>query len=274
MSCETWSTLRAFATGELDAAAAERVSGHLESCAPCRQTADGVDPAWAALRHAYRPRAVSELLRSRVRWATRLPARADGPPRPTLAWGATAALAAGLLVWLGVGLTAWRREAPPPPTLERIAVTAHDAYLTGAAPLDLRTLDPAEVAAEFSRRLGLDLQLPAMTGAGLTLLGARVIQAGAALAAMLVYQQGDEVVSLTVAPRGAVALARGEAVERFRGVEFHFSQLDGRHLVQWTEGALSYVLVSSAPGSTRASCRICHAPGSGLSDVDEFHRAQ
>jgi anti-sigma factor RsiW len=265
VSCTTTSTLSAFATGSLEEAEAERIAEHVEHCLSCTQVLDDLSGGWQALRAAYRPQAASERLRSQVRWVTRVPERSS---RPRPAWLAAGALAAVLVLAVGVGLSLRRAEAT---TLETIAVRAHEAYLSGAAPLDLRTGDPAALAAEFSRRLEFPLRLPPMAGVGLTLLGARLIQAGGQLAAMLVYQQGDEVLSLTVAPRGAVALADGE-IERFRGVDFHFSELGGRHVVQWTEGSSSYALVSSVPGHTRTSCVICHSPGSGLSDVDEFHR--
>ncbi len=265
MSCETSTTLSAFATGALEETAAERVAEHLERCVSCTRAVDELSGGWQELRAAYQPLTASDRLRSRVRWATRVLERA---PLPRAAWLAGAALAACLVLVVGVGLSQRRVEAT---TLEQVAVRAHEAYLSGAAPLDLRTGDPTALAAEFSRRLEFPLRLPHMAGVGLSLLGARLIQAGGQLAAMLVYQQGEDVLSLTVAPRGAVALADGD-VERFRGVDFHFSELGGRHVVQWTEGGSSYALVSSVPGHTRTSCAICHSPGSGLSNVDEFHR--
>lgn len=267
MSCQTPSTLSAFATGALGGRDAERVAEHVERCASCARVVDEASGGWQQVRALYRPRRASERLRSSVRWTTCVPARRRWP---RLAWAAVGAVAAGLIVSLGVAR--WRGEAETT-TLERIAVRAHEAYLSGAAPLDIRTKDPAALAAEFSRRLKLSLHLPPMAGVGLDLLGARLIQAGSGLAAMLVYRQGPDVLSLTVAPKRAVALNEG-AVERFRGVEFRFSEIGGRHVVQWTEGDLSYALVSSVPGQTRASCSICHAPGSGLSNVDEFHRRE
>jgi anti-sigma factor RsiW len=264
MSCEVKETLESFADGSLGPLEAERVAAHLEGCRACAEVVDG---PFARFKAGYRPRRAPERLRSSVRWATR------GRERRPLGWwggAAAGALAAGLLLWLG---PAARRETPEAATLERIAVRAHQAYLDHAAPLDVETADPATLARTLAGRFKLGLQLPPMAGAGFALVGARIIQTGAALGAMLVYRQGEELVSLTAAPRGAVRLAEG-TVERFRGVDFHLSELDGRHVVQWTEGQMSYALVSSAAGRTRASCDICHAPGLGLSQVDGFHAPQ
>jgi anti-sigma factor RsiW len=269
VSCETPGTLRAFATGSLDEAAAERVAEHLEGCPACAASVESASGDWGAVRAAYRPRRASEALRSRVTWTTRAPVRRAWPRR---AQGALVALAACVAVVVAAAVL--QRAAPSPPRLDELAVHAHQAYLTQATPLDLRTEDPTALAAELSRRLAFTLRLPPLLGsAGLTLSGARLVQVGGALAAMLVYRQGADVLSLTVAPRAAVALGQG-AVEAFGGIDFHFSELEGRYVVQWSEGNLSYALVSSAPPRTETSCGLCHAPGSGLSNVDAFHRPQ
>jgi len=267
MSCPEEPTLRAFAAGTLEEAAADALGAHLVDCPRCTRLLEPLASA-APVRAAWLPRKAPERLRSTVRWTTR--ARPERPHLRAL-WAAGGALAAGLLVVLAV--LASRRPEPPALSFERIAVGAHEAYLSGAAPLDLQTSDASALRSEFSKRLKFPLQLPPMAGVGLELLGARLIQAGGQLAAVLVYQQGADVLSLSVAPKNAVSLGGGQ-IERFRGVDFAFSELGGRRVVQWTEGDSAYVLVSTLQGSTHTSCGICHAPGSGLSNVDEFHHPE
>ena len=263
MSCETTLTLGSFATGELDDAVAERVALHLEQCPTCAQAVESSRSNWAEVRAAYRPGRASDALRSRVRWSTRLPEPRRWP-RVALAGGAALIAAVVLLALAALQPPATRRAS-----LDHLAVLFHDAYVNGATPLDLRTDDAAALSTEFSRRLKFSLHLPPIAGPDLTLLGARLVQVGDELALMLAYRQGKDVLSLTVSPQSAAPLGAG-VVQHFRGIDFRSSEQGGHHVVQWTDGQLSYALVSSAAAQTGTGCGICHAPGSGLSNVDHF----
>ncbi|HUL61047.1 MAG TPA: zf-HC2 domain-containing protein [Anaeromyxobacteraceae bacterium] len=258
------SCLAAHLDGESTPLDAEAIRGHLAGCDRCRSAAEELGAYRAAVARVFRPaRAPGSLHR-----AVRRRVRAFGRPRP---WVPAVAVAA-VLASLALALLATREARSRIATLGETAVLHHDAIVTGQAPLDVTTSDPAGLVTWFAGRLPFSIHLPRLDSPELHLVGARLIEVAGDLAALVVYRKGGAMVTLAVAPAASGAPPRGSEAETFRSLRFHLSRTRGHNVIAWTDGGLAYALVSDLPSQGRASCLVCHARGSGLRDVEEFHR--
>lgn len=184
-----------------------------------------------------------------------------------LRWVAAVALLAAVA---GAVLLAGRREEMP--TLAEAAVARHDALASARDSLDVATADPARLVAWFANRLPFPVRLPVLDSPDLRPVGGSLMEVAGRLAGYVAYRKGNSIVSLGVAPAGAGAPPRGAESEVFRSLRFHLSRMRGHNVIAWTDRDLSYALVSDLPAQGRESCAMCHAPGSGLRGVDDFHR--
>jgi hypothetical protein len=117
--------------------------------------------------------------------------------------------------------------------LEQLAIQE----LRNPVPLELRCSDPAQINDWMRRQAGVELTIPARTGARLT--GARVIQKGGARIAAVTYRVGDDAATLLVARAAPSAdLGHGHS--------------------QWQARGQTYALASSNPGRPEAACLLCH----------------
>jgi anti-sigma factor RsiW len=155
--------------------------------------------------------------------------------------------------------------------LAEVAVVHHDAFAAARAPLDVITSDPARLVAWFAGRVPFTLRLPSLDSPDLRLVGGRLMEVAGGLAGYVAYRKGDALVSLGVAPARAGRPPEGAEREAFRSLQFHLSRTGGHNVISWTDRGLAYALVSDLPSQGRSSCAVCHAPGSGLRDVEGFH---
>jgi anti-sigma factor RsiW len=259
------SYLAAHLDGEATPLGSDAIERHLAACDGCRAAADDFLAYRRAISRAYRTMPAPDALRRAVRHRVRERVR-----RRTRGW---VAVAAALVFVTGVAVGLFTRREPHARDgyLGGVAAHLHDAYVEGGTPLDVSTSDPARLAAWFSGRVPFALSLPRVEQAGLRLVGGRVVNAGEDLAAFVAYRQGEAHVSVAVAAAREVA-PRGAESEAFRTLRFYFSRQRGHNVISWTDGALSYALVSDLPAQGRASCTVCHGSGSGLRDVDAFQR--
>ena len=184
------------------------------------------------------------------------------------------AVAAACVLAALAGALVLRRTAPPPQprTLAEIAVLYHRSVEGGQTPLDIVSADPAKLVAWVAGRLPFELLLPRLDSPELHLVGSRLIDVAGKLAAFIAYRKSDAAIGLAVAQQGDVPPPSNTTSETFRSIRFHFETIDGYEVISWTDRGLSYALVSRLPSRGRASCQVCHAQGSGLTDVQEFHR--
>ena len=268
-SCESirhW--LSAFLDGEQFPIPRETFQRHLEACAPCRAEAERLSAFMVAVRSAHRTAEPPLGLEAAI---ARL--RVRPPSRRALMVAAAVALA----VLPGPLAVLLLRPSPAQAApLPEVAVLAHEGVQAGSLSLDVGLRDPRVLTEWFGRRLPFTFALPKLDNPELELRGGRVIQVGGELAALVVYFRDGEQVSLAVARREvAHALATSSPAsqsEMFRSIRFHLEDLRGYHVISWEDGGLSYSLVARHPSDGRASCGVCHAPGSGLQDVKGFHR--
>jgi anti-sigma factor RsiW len=256
--------LAAHVDGEATPLGAEAIAGHLAACEGCAAAEASLRAYREAMARAYRPvRAPASLARALRR-------RARGG-RAVRGWVVGAAAAALLALVGGVALRIGADRGRFQ-TLAEVAVVHHDAFAAALAPLDVATSEPARLVSWFAGRVPFPIQLPYLDSPDLRLVGGRLMEVAGELAGYVAYRKGNEVVSLGVAPARAGAPPRGAAREAFRSLQFHLSRMRGHNVISWTDRGLAYVLVSDLPAQGRTSCSVCHAPGSGLRDVEGFHR--
>ncbi|MHB1846271.1 MAG: anti-sigma factor family protein [Deltaproteobacteria bacterium] len=249
---------------ELSPELRERVAQHLAGCPRCATRASEHRRYLDAVARGYRPEPAPTGLRRAVarsrrpRWAVALAA----------SFGAACLVAVG---WATLSSRLGRRAVGP--SLAEAAVADHLGLARGQLPLDIETADPTALTRWFERRLPFALGLPAFTNPALRLLGARIVDAAGQMAALVEYRLGDRPVSLLVAADQGEG--PGEPVGRaevFKNLQFQLADLEGFHVILWHDRGLRYALVSDLPSEGRASCVVCHAPGSGMPDIHEFVR--
>ncbi len=258
------SYLAAHVDGEATPLGAEATAAHLAGCEGCAAIAAELRAYREAMARSYRPGSappsLTEGLRRRIRGGRR-----------ARWWMAGAAAATLLLAALGatvLGAGSGERLR----TLADVTVVHHDAFAAARTPLDVVTSDPARLVAWFTGRVPFPIQFPVLDGPDLRLVGGRLVDVAGELAAYVAYRKGDAVVSLGVAPARTGAPPPGAESEHFRSHRFYLSRNRGHNVITWTDRGLAYTLVSDLPAQGRSSCVVCHGPGSGLRDVEGFHR--
>jgi anti-sigma factor RsiW len=242
----------------------ELIQEHLAECVECRRLAENQRALSRALSGTGLAEPSAELL-GKVSAATR---RDPRRLRRALV-GAAVACAVAVLVTVLV----LRRTTPAEPRpLADIAVLYLRSVAAGQTPLDIVSADPAKLVEWFAGRLPFELLLPRLDSPELHLVGSRLVDVGGRLAAFIAYRRGDVDIGLAVAQQGDVPPPRSTTSETFRSIRFHFETVDGYEVISWSDRGLSYSLASRLPSRGRASCQVCHSQGSGLADVQEFHR--
>ena len=216
--------LQAELDGELDVAGAAALQAHLQGCAGCRALQAELGALSAGLRRAAPRLAAPPRLRAL------LAARAVPPPgparrllrRPALAFGAGAALAAGVALAL--------LPAPGTP-LEDQAVAGHVRALQPGHLTDVLSSDRHTVRPWFDGRIDYAPPVRDFAGAGFPLIGGRLDYLGGRPVAALVYGRDRHLIDLYVWP------AAGEAApaERAR---------NGYAVVGWRAGGMAFLAVS------------------------------
>jgi anti-sigma factor RsiW len=257
------SYLAAHVDGEATPLGTEAMAAHLQGCEDCAAAAAELRAYREAMARAYRQAAAP---RSLAR-ALRREARRDST---AARWMAASAAAVLLVAGAGGMLLASQRRVLP--TLAQVAVVHHDAFASARAPLDVTIADPARLVAWFAGRVPFPIRLPVLDSPDLHLLGGRLMEVAGGLAGYVAYRKGDSIVSLGVAPAETGAPPRDSESEVFGSLRFHLSRMRGHNVIAWTDRGLAYALVSDLPAQGRASCTVCHAPGSGLRGVEGFHR--
>jgi anti-sigma factor RsiW len=148
---------------------------------------------------------------------------------------AVGGLAAALAVWAGAASLFADRGA------EAFAGAATASYRTfaegRARPVELATGDRAALGRWFAPQLGGAAPVPDLSGAGLTLLGGRIVPGAFAPAAFALYED---------AQRNRVAL-QTEAADARSATAIAIGQAGGLADAAWTHGGRSFALVARAP---------------------------
>lgn len=231
MTCaEFLARLDAFVDDELDVADTLAADVHAATCRGCQARVSEARRLRELLRRQPQERAPEEL-RARILAAVRAERRRAARRR----WALGAGVAAVVLTALGGALAL--RAARAPASLVARLVDTHRAYATLAAPAEFAASRPAEVEAWFRRRLGLAVPVADLAGAGLRLLGGRVVAIGDRQAAAALYAKGDVLLSVVVVPAaGGVPAPAGRRVTD-RGREYWTDERQGVRTVVWADVA-------------------------------------
>jgi anti-sigma factor RsiW len=233
--------LAAYVDGEAAHADRARVDAHLHACRPCRDrlaaqraVCDSVGTRRATLRGC-----ASEHLKARCRAAAKqgVPSavdRAGTVPRrsPLRRWvplTAAATVLLALAVVFGFGLTN---------KVQALAFQASLDHAKCSRSIEHAPADPAATAAQWQRRVGWPISVPASASTeGLELRGIRRCAVTDGQVAHILYVWQGEPLSLYVLPERVI----GEAAQHTRSL--------GHEAVMWSKNNRTYMLISNRPRS-------------------------
>jgi anti-sigma factor RsiW len=234
------------------------LEAHLEACARCRADLQLLERTRAKLRAMAESTDVApSALVDKIAGDVGRVARRER--RGRLLWAAPLVVATAALIIALFSLFGGADRAPEPLVLQE-SVDVH----TLDVPVDVASPDPQRVEKFLAPRLGVNVRVPRLDGAGLSLAGGRVVSVDNRRAAQLVYEDGlGAKVSVLAVPdkdrRMAAALsgqtppptARGAAVTQAGFVEQVPEPIGGRvrkdgHAVRlWHDGEVLYTLVGA-----------------------------
>jgi anti-sigma factor RsiW len=272
------SELHAFVDGELDAEARRRIERHLDKCPEDAALVEGWRRQNAALRAAFAPTSKEPLpptLRkfsspsaarsfgSGVNWARFSPSKASSlrsmrrsdtsrrvGRRPAILVSLLTLVAGALIA--GAALLAFTGPATPPDRSPRVAppagyapraLIAYATFAQDARPVEIGADQKAELAAWLKDRAGYG-GTPDLTGAGLDLLGGRLVPGVAGPAGLLIYQMQSSGVRVGLYFERAVA----------GGGPGDAPSAPGFTVLEWRAAGMAFVLLGPvAPEVGRAA---------------------
>jgi len=114
----------------------------------------------------------------------------------------------------------------------------------GVEDVEFRSTDPAQIRAWVRANAGIDIPLPARTGADVKLIGVSMVRSGSPLVCVT-YRVGNQAARLLVTRTNHAAPS-------------HASMAQGTSPATWMMQGQTYTLASSAPENARAACVLCH----------------
>lgn len=249
MTCqELRACLGAHLDGELTLEHSLAADAHLAFCMEC-QWAYARERELRALLRTRLPRepapaALGERIRSAVGRADR--AERWRALRRPLAWAVP--VAALLLLAAGVGL--WERSTPP---LVGELVAKHLMYSRLDAPAEIVSASQETVSGWFRERVRFPVVVPDFSPSGIRLVGGRLTDLSDRPVAYLLYEKGRNLVSLFAFSNRELILPADGWV-RVGEARFYVTQLKGAEVVLWTQGDLTYALVSSLDRQALLEC--------------------
>ena len=281
--------LTAFCHGELSPERTRLVEAHLADCARCRTALEEIRFGVALASHiepAAAPASLWEGVRARLDAPRPAAAQADRSAWPGVRRPAALAAAAALVLVVGaVALMLRLRPAPSgneadvvvadssteqlelvtatdaPKAFESAARDLHRERLAGRLELDEVTASPDRLREWLREHAGFDLSLavarPPEDAGRFRLLGAKVIRAAGARAALVAYDVDARPVTLVSAPLRDVPDPPQEFHLR-KKVAVRIDPERGLKTLTWGADGQAYVLVSDLPRVGTDACGICH----------------
>jgi mycothiol system anti-sigma-R factor len=236
MTCPEWrARVAAYVDGELGVAETLALRAHLDACSGCHHAAASERHFRVWLRRRpcdAAPPALRRRILADVRRGAKL--RARWPWR-----GIAAGLGAAVL---GVAaVVGWEAGADP---VGAELVGAHIAYGQLDGPAEFPSGDGPGLEAWFRRRAQLRVIVPDYSRAGIRLLGGRLAEARAQRIAQLVYAKGHTLLSVFVVPEAGRRNGLRGRWTTFRGRVYLTAERQGYRTVSWTEGAVTFAIVS------------------------------
>jgi len=259
--------LSAYYHGQLAPEEARRVAGHLEGCPDCRkefaEIRAGAELA-AHLSAAPAPDSLWPAIERRLDEAEPAPGVHGG------LWQRPAFALTIMLLVAAAAVTTWypNRErlrleaaAAPPSTFEADARAAHHRRLAGELPFEFASTAPQALRGWVEQRSGIEVKIaqtrPAEDHGRFQLLGARIITAGGAPAAMIGYTIDARPVTLVTARLRDLRDAPRDPWFR-KEISIRAEAATGEKTLTWATDGQAYVLISDLPENALQSCFICH----------------
>jgi mycothiol system anti-sigma-R factor len=182
---------------------------------------------------------------------------------------AFAAALAGILIFILSGkLFDLSINRTPPFVIA--SVETHLKYINGTLPLEIESHDSNVVAAWFKERIDFMPHLPVLKDDDVVLLGGRLAQFKGETMALVSYRIEKSPVTMFVIKGNPKAYVESKDFTFMKGRRFNFSYKHGFNAIAWVDHGNNFALISSHPSQNIMSCKVCHASGSGLSNVNDL----
>jgi len=247
--------LPAYGDNELSVESALDVEAHVRTCARCRAALERQRTFSQTIGRLYPRAPLPSGLEDRIRRVVRT------APSSRF-WLNGLALAAAVLLVLGVAWMATRPRASAAPASVMAAAEIHRSGRQHALPLAIQSSDAAAVNAWLTRALSFPINAPVQQTTTMRLEGAAVVELAGERAGYVQYRRDGHPISLFLLPPRAWPES-GERVQ-VQQVDFHLYTINGVNLIAWNHPPLSYVLVSDLGGQGAQACAVCH---SSMADV-------
>jgi anti-sigma factor RsiW len=257
IDCSSVQRLRhAYLDGELTAREEVEVLTHLEGCGECavlyRNEKLFLDLLKTSLKPATAPVGLQQKVLSLLRSSS---GTTVSYHRPTRSRPVLVPMLSVTVVLFTIAILQVRSDSLP--DLVNLAVQTHQDYLTGQAPLDVRSSDPVRVAQWFEKRTDFPVSLAQEPVKNFRLRGGRLVEFQGRKAAYLAYELGQHRLSLVMTVSQGADFFDGQQFT-FKRTRFYQSQHHGFHTLSWTQEGIAYVFVSEKQELNKQACLICH----------------
>jgi anti-sigma factor RsiW len=154
------------------------------------------------------------------------------------------------------------------PPFVRASVENHLKYINGNLPLEIESHDPQVVAAWFKKRVDFMPHLPELKDDMIVLIGGRLDRFQGENVALVSYRIDKSPVSMFIIKGNPTAYVESKDFAFMKGRRFNFSQKQGLNAIAWIDDGNHFTLISSHLSQNIISCKVCHAKGSGLSNLN------
>jgi anti-sigma factor RsiW len=229
--------LDAYLDGELGLERSLEVETHLAACALCRADHEARHAVSAAVKGgAPYYAAPDRLRRSVMAGIDAAPAAAPRPVRRPNAWARPLALAASLLiaVGLGAGVATWTLQ---PGDADLVAQEVESSYVRSLLVkdrlIDVASSDEHTVKPWLNRQLDFSPPVHDFTEHGFTLVGGRLDYVAGRNVAVLVYRHRQHIINLMIWPESGGAATPADSSAR-----------QGHNVTHWVQGGMTYWAIS------------------------------
>jgi anti-sigma factor RsiW len=177
-----------------------------------------------------------------------------------------AAMAGILLFLLGVQLVNLSFNRTPPFVMA--SVEYHLKAIKGNLPLEIQSDDPRMVVDWFKKRIDFMPHLPKLKDDEIALLGGRLAKFKGEQMALISYTIDKSPITMAIIKGNPTAYVESRDYLFMKGRRFNFSNKRGHNAISWTDDGNNFTLVSRCSSRDIVSCKVCHANGSGLSDIN------
>ena len=229
MTCQDMQPLmHGYLDGELDLVRNLEMEGHLQTCPACAQVLANYRSLQSALRNDAFYFKAPNSLETRIRSSLgKTPSRTRTLRIRT--WATLGAIAASILIIFALGWMATREGYSAKDLLVREIVSSHVRSLMATHLTDVPSSDQHKVKPWFKGQLDFSPPVKDLSKEDFALIGGRLDYVGDRPVAALVYQRRKHVINLFIWPSTPDSATSSVALTR-----------QGYHLIQWTEGGLTY----------------------------------